>query len=595
MAKAEVVGEIAMLVVADAGKFASDLQKKTKKAISKLSQSSTFAPLTRALRKAGEEAGDAFHSGIGGRRARKRQRDSGKDAAEGFIGGALAGLKSGVSAVASAASTVAEAAGTAFKTGISGFGSGVSGLVGAFSSLASAGPVGIAVGIAALVAGLGALLIIGPPVIATLLAVGAAISSLAGFAVAAPAALGVLAAAFGPLILAFQGFGDVIDALQKGDLDKFNEGLKKLSPSARKVAQELKAAMPFFGELRKVAQEALFAPLTGQITKLVKAFGPTLTRGVGGVSGAFGGLIANLLKLAQSPQVVRAFDAIFGATARIVGAFSRPVGSFFLAITRLAETSLPTVERLFTSLAEQVGKFATFLDEAAANGSATKFLDTAVSVLGTLLGITKQIGLVFADVFLDPGLAEAGRGFLAGIEEALGKLHTFFQSPEGKIFIQDLITLTQHLTGTLKDLTPVLGFLLSQFATLVHGAVVLLDLIDRILGKQKQVKNPGAIAGKIVSGAFKGFATGGDVSQEGLYRLAEGNRREVVLPMSNPARARQVAAETGVTGMLLGGQSPSFDVKVYLGTRELEDLVGVEITKSNKAQATALASGPRTE
>lgn len=582
-----------MLVVADAGKFASDLQKKTKKAISKLSQTATFAPLTSALRKAGQEAGDAFHAGVGGVRARKRQRASGKAASDSFIGGAVAGLKSGISVLGSAASTVAEAAGAAFKTGITGFTGGISGLVGAFSSVASAGPVGIALGIAALVAGLGALLVIGPPVIATVLAIGAAISSLIGFAFAAPAALGVLVAAFAPLLLAFQGFGDVLDALQKGDLDQFNEKLKNLSPNARKVAQELKSVMPFFTELRKITQDAFFGPLVGQISGLVKAFGPLLNRRFGDIGGLFGGLIANLLKLAQTRTVVRAFDAIFGAAARIVQAFNKPTGSFFTALVSLAASTLPTVERLFTSVADQVQRFADFLNEAAANGSANRFLDTAVSVLGTLLGIAKQVGLVFADVFLDPGLAEAGRGFLAGIEDALAKLHAYFQSAEGRIFIQDLITLTQHLTGVLKDLTPVLGFLLSQFATLVHGAVVLLDLIDRILGKQSKVEK---VAGNVIRQGIAGaFANGGEVTQDGVYRLAEGNRREVVLPMTNPARARQVAAETGVTAMLMGGQSPSFNVKVYLGTRELEDLVGVEVTKSNKAQATALASGPRTE
>lgn len=594
MAKAEVVGEVAMLVVADAGKFASDLQKKVKKAVAKIATSRTFEPLTRALARAGEEAGDAFARGVD-RRGRRRAREAGRAASGAFVQGVTGGIRAGISAVTSAVSTVADAAGAAFRTGISLGTSGVSGFAGAISSLASAGPVGIAVGVTALVAGLVALATIGPAAVSTLVAITAALASLVGLMAAVPASIAVLVAAFGPLILAFQGFGDAVGALADGDMDKFNEALKKLSPSARRVARELKAAMPFFSELRKVAQEALFDPLVGSVTNLVKALGPTLTRGVAGVAGSFGLLFQNLAAIAASPQTVVVIDRLFQAVSRIIGVFQGPVGNLFGSIVESIDAALPAVESFFGRIAEGIDAFANFISQSVEDGSFQKFLDQAFTTLSTIWTIIKNIGTVLADVFLDPALQETGLSFFDAVNDALTEMHRFFQSEQGKQFLADLNTLAKEFIQTLRDVGPVIGFLLSQIAAAISSAASLLRLINLISGRGP--RTIGRAVGGAAQAGVQGFATGGEVREDGLYRLAEGNRREVVLPMTNPARARQVANETGVTDMLrgMGGDGVALDVTVLLGTREITDIVDVQVAKSNRNQARALADGPRTE
>lgn len=584
-----------MLVVADAGKFASDLQKKVKKAVGKVANSATFAALTDAAGQAGAAAGDAFSAGVH-RRGGARVRQAGAQAAASFTGGLIDGVRSAVPSIVASVGSAVEAVGTAFKSGFNIFSSGISGVVGAVSSLASSGPAGIAIAVGAVVVGLAALVTIGPAVISTVVAIGAALASLIGLLGAAPASIGILVAALGPLILAFSGFSDTIGALVDGDMEKFEESLGKLSPSARKVAREFKTLMPFFKELKLLAQEALFSRLVGGVTALAKAFGPTLRRGVAGVAGEFGNLFRNLAIVARDSKVVGTLDRLFRVTQRIIRAFNVPVSNFFVALVNVIDASLPAVEKFFTSVASGLNSFANFISESTANGSFQKFLDTAFETLSVIWDIITNVGIVLADVFLDPELQSTGLSFFDAVNDALKEMHEFFQSDEGKQFLRDLNTLAKAFIETLRDVGPVVGWILAQIATVIHGAAKLLRLIDQIRGRSSNLGSIGSAVGA-AGRAAAGFAMGGEVNRDGLYRLGEGNRREVILPMTNPARARKVAAETGVTDMLrgMGGDGASVDVTVLLGTREITDIIDVRVNENNRSQALSLASGPRLE
>ena len=44
----------------------------------------------------------------------------------------------------------------------------------------------------------------------------------------------------------------------------------------------------------------------------------------------------------------------------------------------------------------------------------------------------------------------------------------------------------------------------------------------------------------------KGYSYGGIVERDGLYRLAEGNRREAILPLDNPGRTNEILRRLGL-------------------------------------------------
>lgn len=62
----------------------------------------------------------------------------------------------------------------------------------------------------------------------------------------------------------------------------------------------------------------------------------------------------------------------------------------------------------------------------------------------------------------------------------------------------------------------------------------------------------------------QGFKDGGLVTRDGLYRMAEQNKPELVMPLTQPSRMRQLAEEHGITDMLSGssrGQAPLVTVE----------------------------------
>ena len=90
------------------------------------------------------------------------------------------------------------------------------------------------------------------------------------------------------------------------------------------------------------------------------------------------------------------------------------------------------------------------------------------------------------------------------------------------------------------------------------------------------------------------LASGGLITSPTLAVVGEAGK-EAVIPMSNPARAEQVARQTGLLAMLGSrtGHSEMPSIKVYLGTREITDILDVRIDKKMDDQANELAYGMR--
>jgi hypothetical protein len=89
------------------------------------------------------------------------------------------------------------------------------------------------------------------------------------------------------------------------------------------------------------------------------------------------------------------------------------------------------------------------------------------------------------------------------------------------------------------------------------------------------------------------LATGGLIKAPTLALVGEAGP-EAVVPMSDPARARAVARSTGLLDMLgSASHAEATSIKVYLGTREITDILNVQIDKKLDSQANELAYGTR--
>lgn len=306
------------------------------------------------------------------------------------------------------------------------------------------GPIPILAGIAAAV----------PAVIA----LGGALFDLAGALLALPAAIAVLGAGFATLKTAFSGFGEAVSALASGDLEKINEAMKNLAPAAQSVAREINALREPFAALRKEVQQAFFAPLVGDLTRLGQDILPVLRGGMRGVASAFGELGSSLLGVFDG-DVLEGIGDIFESTARIVRDITPELTEFLGTLFGVIEHGLPFVERAFGALGDGLSSLTGFLSGSLKSGEFEKFLNDAFATMKDLFELTKSVFGLLQSLFGDAG--DEGRTFIQTLTEIVDKMTEFFNSAEGQEVLQKII-----------DVLPILMSALEAGLTL-FGALVL--------------------------------------------------------------------------------------------------------------------------
>lgn len=88
-----------------------------------------------------------------------------------------------------------------------------------------------------------------------------------------------------------------------------------------------------------------------------------------------------------------------------------------------------------------------------------------------------------------------------------------------------------------------------------------------------------------------GYAEGGVVTSEQLAWVGEGGKPEAILPLTNPRRTREIAAQTGLMN-ILGGDGASI-TNVYIGNEQLDNRMFRVVQANNASQARALNNSPR--
>jgi hypothetical protein len=572
-------------IIADTDGFEKRLQKSLDDSVKEASKSKNFAPLVDALGDAGEKSGDEFVRRFKRDVNGKLRDEKGRFVSEGgktFLGvGAKLGAAAGKGFFAGFGAALA-AIGTAGK-----------GLPLVGDLLAGLGKLGVAGGpttaLGGLLIGLGAFIAIAPLAVSAIFAVGGALFSLLGLLNAVPASIAILTAVIVPLVLAFDGFGDAVTALASGDLEKIDKALAKLSPSARSVAREFQKLQPFFKTLQQNVQEAFFSRLTGSLTTLQKALGPAVSGGLQNVAFALGGFVDQLLKLASKPETANLLSRIFETTSRIITDNGPAVVRFLEAIGAAIGAALPSIEKFAGKLGDAFAEFGDFIIEKVEDGSFQEFLDSAFVTLEKIGVILFEVLGLFKDMFATTD--ESGQTFLDDVAEAVRKLREFFQSPEGKEFIENMITLAEDFGDILIFIVGVIADIVRGFARVIEIVDDVADAIDRLLGKGKQLKGIGAV-GSAVSAAARAalprFAEGGITSGPSIAGEAG---PEAVLPLNNPVRAAQVAQEAGLAGLIGGaGNTVLF---VTIDGQQLQGRIDRTVRANNAGLARQLSNGPR--
>jgi phage-related protein len=307
---------------------------------------------------------------------------------------------------------------------------------------------------------------------------GVAIAPLAGLLALLPGVAAGAAAALGTLKLATSGMGDAFKAaLTPGtDPKKLAASMKYLSPAAREVTLELNKLRPSLLGIKNAAQQALFAPLQGQLTAVVKVLAGPLRQGVALVAHEFGlagQQVGAFLRQANTVALVR---SSFGQVAVSIHALLpalQPVLAGFRDLAMEGQTFLPQIA---TSVGNLATKFGLWLQQIVASGKATQWIQNALATLKQLFGIVSQVGGILKSVF--SAASAAGSGFLGVLGQALSQLNAFLKTAAGKSALQSIF---QGLAQIGTSLAPVIGALVQGLGTLAKPLGMLATLIGPIL------------------------------------------------------------------------------------------------------------------
>lgn len=574
-------GEAFIEVVAETSRYERDLEASIKRATKAAAREESFQALVKATGDAGERSGKNYEQRF------------------------LAELRKHRPELVHDVEQLAEVAGSGFAEIFTGAaftrnGSGLFGRGGGFSRFFSSIGQGLSSLISSIDPGkfLGSLkdfafsiaptlLVVLPLITFLVFGLGNALLNLTGILGAIPALGFGLIATLAPLLIIFQGIGDAVSALTSGNMDKFNESLKKLTPSAASVVKELKSLMPIFSSIRKSVQESFFGRITGDLTRLFSVIKGPLLAGLSNVAFALGNVVSRLLQFAGTNKFVSFLANLFGSVADGINKNGPTLVRFFDAITSVANAGLPAVSNFLDRLAAGLDRFSAFIQQSVTDGSFQEWLDTGFQTMGDLTALTGELLGLLKDMFSVTD--EKGKTFLESVTDAIKRLREFFQSPEGKQFINDMIDAAKDLANILGAVADNLGIILAIFGPATAAVDALSAAIDKLRDKTSFLSHFNQIFGSTLLNllVLPKFGNGGITDGPSLAGEAGD---EAVIPLDDPARARQVAADPRVASVL---GEPSMTVYAYFDGEPFQARIVKTVRGAQRDTARKLGQQPR--
>ncbi|MFR9675858.1 hypothetical protein [Streptomyces sp. TR02-1] len=388
----------------------------------------------------------------------------------------------------------------------------------------------------------------------------AALAPAAGALAALPAAAALGAAAVGTLAVALRGVGDAFGAALTGDAQEFSESLEGLAPAAQSVARELRGLKPELAGIQRAAQQALFAPLQGQLTTIAKNLSGPVKSGVRGVAAEFGNAGAAVAEFAAESETADAVTAVFstlrGQLQNLVPAI-QPVLAGFRSIT---VGVLPAFDRLSAKVAELATSFGQWMQQAGDSGQALRWVEDAFAVFSQLGTILSELGGIFGSVF--SAAQASGGNLLSTLGQLLAGVNDFLSSAEGQDALLSIFSALSRVGAQLGPIISALGSALAAVAPQIADIAVALGpglatAIDA-LGPALAALGPGLTA--IASGLSTAFASLGPALQP-LGSALSGilSSLSPLLPVIGELAAVVASALTGALRVLIPILQPVVD------------------------------------
>lgn len=251
--------------------------------------------------------------------------------------------------------------------------------------------------------------------------------------------LGFAAAGAGTLLLAFNGVGDALKALNQyqleptaANLDKLHEAMDTLGPDGQDFVRTLQQIRPEMQQLQNISQEGFFPGATEGLDELMKLL-PQAQQYIGTISSTLGMLVAEAGDNLNDPRWRDFFDYLDREAAPTLQAMGRSAGNFVEGLANMLMAVDPLSDMFRGGLLEASRDFREWTDGLADSDGFQGFLDyieengpQAMETLGAIGG---------ALVSLVESAAPVGALALPVIEALAKTLSAIAESPAGPVLI----------------------------------------------------------------------------------------------------------------------------------------------------------------
>jgi phage-related protein len=325
--------------------------------------------------------------------------------------------------------------------------------------------------------------------------IGGALATAGGLLATLPAIAIAAGAGIAALVVGFQGMGEALS--NSGDVKKFEESLKNLTPSAQATARALAEWRQPLKDIQVATQEALFQDMAFHVNTLKRLL-PGIQKMLVGTAGGIREMGQEWARMASSEQSVKDMDTIgTNVTRAWKGARTvmADVGQALRDMAVVGSTVLPDMGRGAASLAE---KFRIFISDARESGKLKEWIESAIAAM-------KQLGRIIANVWNTfASIREAmsnGEGFLDILERITGKMEAFAGSKEGQKFFKDLGTIMRETLDVAIDVFSAIGKAVKSFLSpaMPFLRAFIQGLGKFLVGALKAVEGPLASFGRFLS------------------------------------------------------------------------------------------------
>jgi phage-related protein len=257
---------------------------------------------------------------------------------------------------------------------------------------------------------------------------------------------------------------------------KFDEALKKLSPSARAFATEVRSMAPGLREFQQSIQERLFVGLDDVLKKLATSAGPTLQKNLRTTATTLRTMAVEAAgsagALAEEGTLGKAMK---GANKGLLNLATVPA-RIVTSLGQLAAAGAPAFDRFTSAITRTVDRISEKISTSFKSGALTGEVNTAADVLADLGTVAQNVFGILGNIMRP--VQAAGGGLVGTLKEITGTLRDA-TATEG---FQSAISAVSQVMATLaRTAGPLLGQALAAigpiFTTLQGPAETLIGAL----------------------------------------------------------------------------------------------------------------------